>query len=182
MTDDELYARFLAGDNASYDELMIRLGDALILYINGYLHNWQDSEDLMIEAFSRIAFKRPAIHTGFRAYLYKTARNLAARFHSVVSHADIFSFDSLSEEASDGVLIEEHVIDSELKRTLYRCLGRIEPELREALWLIFFEGLSYNEAAEIMKVTSRHINHLLARGKERMRRELGKEGVTAAAG
>ena len=48
MTDDELYSKFLAGDTASYDELMICHGDRLVVYINGYLHNWQDAEDLMI--------------------------------------------------------------------------------------------------------------------------------------
>lgn len=178
MTDDELYNRFLEGDSASYDELLIRLGDGLIVYINGYLHNWQDSEDLTIEAFSRISVKRPVIRGGFRAYLYKTARNLASRFHTMGSRTEVFSLDSMNEEASDGILIEERVIDSERKRALYRCLERIDPELREALWLIYFEGLSYAEAAEVMKVTNRRINHLLSRGKESMRRELEKEGIT----
>ena len=178
MTEDELYSRFLAGDDASYDELLVRLGDALILYINGYLHDWRDSEDLMIEAFSRIAVKRPAIRVGFRAYLYKTARNLAARFHSSKSRTTFFSLDCLSDETPDSVAIEERVINSEHRHALYRCLERIDPELREALWLIYFEDLTYNEAAAVMKVTSRHINHLLSRGKECMRKELEKEEIT----
>ena len=180
MTEDELYNHFLEGDEASYDELLIRLGDALILYLNGYLHNWQDSEDLMIEAFSRIAVRRPAIRVGFRAYLYKTARNLAARSHSSKSRTTFFSLDDISDETPDSVVIEDRVINSEQKRVLYRCLERIAPELREALWLIYFENLSYNEAAEVMKVTSRRINHLLSRGREHMRKELEKEGLTDA--
>ena len=76
-TDDELYHLFLSGDTTSYDELMIRHGDSLTVYLNGYLHDWQDSEDLMIEAFARIMVKRPRMSEGkFKAYLFKTARNL----------------------------------------------------------------------------------------------------------
>ena len=52
--DDELYSRFLAGDVPAYDDLLIRYGDNLTWYLYGYLHNLQDSEDLMIEAFARV--------------------------------------------------------------------------------------------------------------------------------
>ena len=72
--DDELYRQFLDGDNRSYEELMIRYGDSLTVYLNGYLHNWQDAEDLMIEAFARVMVKRPVLRVtnGFKASLYTT--------------------------------------------------------------------------------------------------------------
>ena len=80
-SDHELYSLFLAGDTRAYDELMIRYGDSLTVYLNGYLHDWHDAEDLMIEAFARIMAKKPRIREeGFKAYLYRTARNLASRF------------------------------------------------------------------------------------------------------
>ena len=85
LSDDELYKNFLNGDSSSYDQLMIRYGDSLTFYINGYTHDIQDAEDLMIEAFARIMVKKPRIHEGaFKAYLYKTARNLASRFRLVL--------------------------------------------------------------------------------------------------
>ena len=68
----------------------------------------------------------------------------------------------------------------ERKQILYMCLDRIEPELKEALWLIYVEGLSYTEAASVMKVNSKRIDHLLQRGKRQMRNELVKEGVVSA--
>ena len=70
MSDDELYNRLLTGDVSSYDDLMIRYGDSLTVYLYGYLHNWHDAEDLMIEAFARILVKKPHIRSGnFKAYL-----------------------------------------------------------------------------------------------------------------
>ena len=61
QSDHELYSLFLAGDTRAYDELMIRYGDSLTVYLNGYLHDWHDAEDLMIEAFARIMAKKPRI-------------------------------------------------------------------------------------------------------------------------
>ena len=60
-SDRELYHGFLKGDKKAYDQLMIRHGDSLTLYLYGCIHDWQDAEDLMIEAFARIMVRRPHI-------------------------------------------------------------------------------------------------------------------------
>ena len=80
MTDDELYRQYLAGDQASGDALMLRYGDILTAYLNAFLHNVQDAEDLMLDCFTVILIDRPKIGEGnFRAYLYKMARYKANR-------------------------------------------------------------------------------------------------------
>lgn len=180
-SDDELYRRFLAGNTAAYDELLIRHGDSLTLYICCYLHNLQDSEDLMIEAFARIMAKRPSIGEGnFKAYLFRTARNLAARFHSIFRRLGEFSLEDLSVEAADTESGREWILKDERRRVLHQCLSRIAPENREALWLIFIEGMSYAEAAAVMGVNTKRVDHLLSKGKKQLIRELEKEGITNA--
>lgn len=44
MTDEELYRRYLDGDEKSVDELMRRHESGLILYITGYLHDVHEAE------------------------------------------------------------------------------------------------------------------------------------------
>ena len=51
-TDEEFYKQYLCGDEAGLEALMKKYGDPLTLYINGYLHDVHEAEDLMIEAFS----------------------------------------------------------------------------------------------------------------------------------
>lgn len=190
-SDDLLYRQFLKGDTASYDELMIRYGDRLTFYLHGYLHDINDAEDLMIEAFARIMAKRPKIGEGaFKAYLFKTARNLALRHQERQRRMQVFSIDSLDSELADIVLadgppgknspVEDDIGQAEQNQVLHMCLDRIEPELKEAMWLIYFEGLSYSQAASVMKVSSKRVDHLLQRGKKQMREELALEGVTNA--
>ena len=179
--DGELYERFLNGDVSSYDQLMIRYGDRLTFYIYGYTNDLQDAEDLMIEAFARIMVKKPRIQPEyFKTYLYKTARNLAARFHEKRSRFQIFDYEDISEEIADSVLTEDVLADKERNEVLHICLDRIDPRMKEALWLFYFEDLSYDQIADVMKMRKKQVDHLLDSGKKRMREELKKEGVTNA--
>ena len=179
--DDALYRRYLSGDNAAYDKLMIRYGDSLTFFLYGYLHNWQDAEDPMIEAFARIMVKKPKIGEGaFKAYLYRTARNLASRFHANKYRRQEFSLEDLEGEIPDRLLTEEQVQKQEKKEILHLCLKRIDPQFREALWLVYFEDMNYEQAADVMNVNKKKIDNLLMRGKKHLKEELGKEGITHA--
>ena len=181
QNDSVLYDEFLAGNTSSFDQLMIRYGDNLMYYLYGYVHNLEDAEDLMIEAFARIMAKKPSISEGsFKAYLFRTGRNLAARFHLIKSRMNVFSMDSLPVELSDHKSVETELLNEEKKRILHLCLERIDPEVREAIWLVYFEEMSYAAAGEVMGVKTKRIDKLLTRGKKLLREELLKEGITDA--
>ena len=80
MTDAELYRMYLDGDERGLSELMARYGDALTAYIDGYLGDIHEAEDLMIEVFSYLCLKKPRIRDGaLKAYIYKAARHMALR-------------------------------------------------------------------------------------------------------
>ena len=59
ISDEELYRQYISGDETGLDELMKKYGDPLTLYINGYLHDVHEAEDLMIEAYSYLFTKKP---------------------------------------------------------------------------------------------------------------------------
>ena len=160
---------------------MIRYGDSLTYFLNGYLHNPDDAEDLMIEVFARLIVKRPKIGEGnFKAYIYRSARNLATRFHEKKIRTQMFSLDEIGEKGMEPALSGDGFADDERRKILHICLGRIPPEMREALWLFYFEGMSYADIAAVMRVNKKRIDHLLSKGRDRLKRELEKEGVTDA--
>ena len=133
MTDNELYRLYLSGDDAGLESLMERYGDALTLYIDGYIGDIHEAEDLMIEVFAYLLAKRPRIRDGaLKAYIYKAARHMALRCKS--RRREIFSL----------------------------------------------EGLSYAEAAEVMKKNEKQISNMVYRGKQSLRALLEKEGITDA--
>jgi RNA polymerase sigma factor (sigma-70 family) len=182
-SDDDLYHLFLHGEPSAYDALMLRYGNGIVLYLNGYLHDLHDSEDLMIETFARIMAKRPSIGQGnFKAYLYRTARNLASRFYATHNRMRTFSLDELNADPASSELLEDMLISDERHRILHLCLNRMDSSVREVLWLIYFENLSYAQAAKVMGITRKKIDNLLVKGKKLMREELGKEGIGHAYG
>lgn len=179
MTDEELYRRYLDGDEKSVDELMKRHEAALILYITGYLHDLHEAEDLMIEAFAYLFTKRPAIRDGgLKAYLYKTARNMAWRHkHKWKIH---FSLEVLEEEPESETLVEEAVQTAEQRRILHFCMEQLKADYREALYLVYFEGMSHAEASYLMGKSEKQIADLVYRGKKALKKKLEKEGITDA--
>ncbi len=84
--------------------------------------------------------------------------------------------DGLEPEASADATPEGQNAAREQKAVLYRCLGRMDALPREALYLVYLDGLSYKEAAAVMKVSAKKIDNLLSRGRVLMREELEKEG------
>ena len=174
--DETLFEKLLEGDQECLRALMERYGDALILYVNGCVHDIDASEDLMIEAFSRMLVKRPRLRVGgFKPYLYKTARNLALRHLQLRTR--FMNIDDLGNGLEDGVRIEDVILHDERTRALYRCLAKIPPDYREALYLVYIEDMSYYETGAIMRKTRKQVDNLVQRGKAAMRPLLAKEGV-----
>ena len=69
VTDEELYGQYLCGDETGLELLIKKYGDPLTLYIDGYLHDVHEAEDLMMETFSWLFTKKPRIRDGcFKAY------------------------------------------------------------------------------------------------------------------
>ena len=76
--DEALYRQYLSGDDEGLNALMKKYGDSLTLYIDGYLHDVHEAEELMLDVFAYLFTKKPRIRDGgFKAYLYKAARRSA---------------------------------------------------------------------------------------------------------
>ena len=181
ISDEAAYRRYLDGEEKAADLLVEKYGDPLTLYINGYLKDMHEAEDLMIEAFSQIfAKERPITGAGaFKAYLYKTARNLALR-HRKKHRLSFLRFDELDFEPQSGVPADMELYRSERSRQLYDALEKLKAEYREALYLVYSDGMSYRSAATVMNQSEGQITKLVYRGKQNLKAILEQEGFTYA--
>lgn len=180
LSDETAYHRYLDGEEDAAALLVERYGDRLTLYINGYLHDIHEAEDLMLEAFSLLFVKARPIRGpgGFRVYLFQTARRLALR-HSR-SRLPLLTFDDADFDLPDDVQLEDELLRTERSRQLYRALEQLKPEYREALFLTCLEGLSYREAAAVMGKKEQQITNLVHRGKQSLKTILERDGFTYA--
>ena len=177
--DETLYRQYLSGDDAGLEALMKKYGDPLTLYIDGYLHDVHESEELMLDVFAYLFTKKPRIRDGgLKAYLYKAARHMALRHKS--RRKPLFSLDALTDEPEGRLLAEEVIQTEERNRVLHFCMGEMNPDYREVLYLTYFEDMSYAQAAEVTGKTVKQITNMVYRGKESLRRLLEREGITNA--
>lgn len=177
----QLYHRYLNGEEACLTLLMEQFGDALTFYIFGYLQNAQDAEDIMIEAFSYLVVKRPRIQDGaFKAYLYKIARNMALRTKEKKRKEFSFVLEDLQHLPDEKTLVDAIIATQEKSQVLHMCMEQLSPDYREALYLVYFEGLSHKEAAVVMKKREKQVADLVYRGKKSLKFKLEKAGITNA--
>ena len=86
--------------------------------------------------------------------------------------------EELEQEPESDVLLETLVQTDERNRILWRCMDELAPAYREALYLVYFEGMRHAEAAAVMRKTEKQIADLVYRGRASLRKTLEREGIT----
>ena len=95
-------------------------------------------------------------------------------------HRLLFSLDDLTEEPDGKTLVEEVIRTKERDQILHICMDELKADYREALYLTYFEGMNYRQAAEVMGKSEKQITNMVYRGKARLRELLEREGITNA--
>ena len=76
----------------------------------------------------------------------------------------------------DGKTLEELLLTDERKRAVHTALNALPEDQRTAVHLVYFEEMSYKEAATVMKKSAKQVDNLLVRAKKALRDLLGKDG------
>ena len=58
--DESLYRQYLSGDDEGLNALMKKYGDPLTVYLDGYLHDIHEAEELMLDVSPIFSRKSPA--------------------------------------------------------------------------------------------------------------------------
>ncbi|MCR4795993.1 MAG: RNA polymerase sigma factor [Ruminococcus sp.] len=158
-------------------ELIREYKDGLSLYINSMVRNICEAEELMEEVFVELIMKKPKYSgkSSFKTWLYAIGRNITYDYLRKRSKNYDLPIDELY-DVSDEENLEKSYIQQEQNIALYRALGNVNTDYGQALHLVYIEGLSIKEAAQVMKKTKKQVENLVCRGKKAMRVQLEKEG------
>ena len=170
------YRRFLEGDKAAFDEIVKELYYPLVFFVDRYMHDIHTAEDIAIDALTDLVVhkNRYNFKVTLKTYLFMIGRSRAL---NVIKHRRVLEMTELSDDISDDrKTLEETVLQTEIQRTVNCALAQLDDDCRLAIHLVYFEGLSYKEAATVMKKTEKQIDNTLQKAKARLRTLLGKEG------
>ncbi len=172
------YRRFLDGDESAFDEIMEELFFGLVFFIDRYVHNIHTAEDIAMDVFSDLIVHRHRYHfkVTLKTYLFMMGRSRALdwlRHRKVLSFVELEESERLPDEKQN---VEKAFLAGERERAVNSALEKLPEEMRVAVHLIYFENLSYKEAAKVMRKSTKQVDNLLYRAKKELGIILEKDG------
>ena len=159
-TDEELVARVQKGDSRAFDLLVLKYQHRIFGLISRYVRDADEVQDVAQEAFIKAYRALPGFRgeSAFYTWLYRIAINTSKNY--LVSRSrrppgtDIELEDAELHDSGSGLRDIENpenaLFGAELKAVVDGAIGALPEDLRTAITLREFDGLSYEDIADIM--------------------------------
>ncbi len=159
-TDQQLVSRVQKGDSRAFDLLVLKYQHKIFGLISRYVHDADEVQDVAQEAFIKAYKALPNFRgeSAFYTWLYRIAINTAKNY--LVSRArrppgvDVEIEDAEYYEGGGRLreieTPESALFGAELKDVVEGAISGLPEDLRTAITLREFDGLSYEDIADIM--------------------------------
>jgi|TARA_B100000809_G_scaffold98266_1_gene96805 RNA polymerase sigma-70 factor (ECF subfamily) len=167
MTDEELLVRYReTGDRDLFTQLVQRYERELYSYLRRYLGNAEMAEDAFQTTFLQVHLKCNQFNEGrkFRPWLYTISTNQAIDLQRRNKRHRMVSLNRVGAAGGDelGQLIDlleadepeplAQLNDAERRNWVQSALAELPEQLRAAVTLVYYQGLKYREAAEVLSI------------------------------
>src|SRR6202795_567122 len=148
-----------------FTKLFAESRQALQRYIQRFVGSSETAKEIVQEAFLRTYRQRDTVTT-LRAFLFSTARNLAANEYR---HRRITERGAMWDLGDPRVKPERESLEAELlrderNRLIQEAIDRLPPQCRAAFTLRVFHECFYKEAAERLGISAKTVEKHIARG------------------
>lgn len=151
-----------------FTRLFTETRNALRRYVRRRTGSRETAEEIVQEAFLR-TYERADIVQTPRAFLFSTARNLAAdvRRHHRATATDLAGDLADHEDATSCGPLEDLLIADEASQILKEAVDRLPPQCQAVFTLKVFHGCSYKEIAEKLGLSQKTVEKHIAVGLRR---------------
>lgn len=180
--DQQLVGKVKEGNKAAFDLLVKKYQHRIIALINRYIHDQDEALDVAQETFIKAykAIPRFRGDSAFYTWLYRIAVNTAKnhllvrkrRTAEVDIDIDNAHFIESAHSLKDFATPENQLYKVELEKVIKQTLDDLPEDLRVALTLREFEGMSYEEIAEIMDCPIGTVRSRIFRAREAIDNEI----------
>ena len=186
VTDQQLVERVQRGDKHAFDLLVLKYQHKIVGLVGRYLRDHSEVQDVTQEAFIKAYRALPRFRgdSQFYTWLYRIAINTAKNY--LVSRSrrpPATDIDVAEGEFQDNSAVlrdienPENVLASEeLESVIYKAIDELPEELKVAVTLREFEGLSYEEIAEVMECPVGTVRSRIFRARESIEKKIAGIG------
>lgn len=185
MPDEELVARSMGGDVDSFNQLVIRWERPIYALAYRVIGREEDARDVVQETFLR-AFRSIGGFKGqakFSSWIYRIALNLCRDWIRKKKRTPVMQapegVDVIEMAADVGPTesIEDLVARKAMSEVVARAMAVLPDEQRTALILKEYQGLTFQEIADLLGCPLSTVKTRLYQGLLVVRRELEKQGI-----
>ena len=184
-TDQQLVAKVQKGDSRAFDLLVLKYQHKIFGLISRYVHDADEVQDVAQEAFIKAYRALPRFRgdSAFYTWLYRIAIN-TAKNHLVsrsrrppgsdveVEDAEYFDGGAALRDINSP---ENAFFEAELKTVVERAIGNLPDDLKTAVTLREFDGLSYEDIAEIMDCPVGTVRSRIFRAREAVDKQITEQ-------
>ena len=178
-TDELIYSRYLAEHNEDdFRILLERHKESLTLFLMSFVHNMEDAEELMLDAYAEAAAGISFYgKSTFKTWLFSIGKKMAL----MQLRKKRFQFIPVDEQDNTTAAPPEmDILRDECNRQLYQAMECLKAEYRQILILLYFEDMSHEDAALVMGKSRKQIYNLAQRGRKALKEELERMGFDYA--
>ncbi len=180
--DKELVERVQAGDKQAFDLLVLKYQHKLVKLVSRYVHDQAEAMDVAQEAFIKAYRALPRFRgdSSFYTWLYRIGINTAK--NHLVSQGRRPPDSDIDAQDAERYDIESRLKDHEspealaqrdqVQETVMSAINELPEDLRTAITLREFEGLTYDEIAQAMDCPIGTVRSRIFRAREAIDRRL----------
>ncbi len=178
LTDEQIVARVLAGENYLYGVLMDRYTERLFRYARKFLNDQDSIEENVQDVFTK-AYESLASfdqNRKFQPWIYRIAHNtfvnvLRAKSRSWI----ILEWDTLVSLPAGDDPEEAERDRKEMQEIIEGGLEQLSPKYREILTLYYLDEMSYKDISEVLHVPVNTVGVRIRRAKEALKKNIAYE-------
>ncbi|HTR18485.1 MAG TPA: RNA polymerase sigma factor [Candidatus Paceibacterota bacterium] len=180
-TDEIVATRVQQGDSEAFGELVERYEDKLMRYARKFLRDPDDAKDIVQEVFIKAYENIQSFDATrrFSPWIYRIAHNEFVNAIKKRARGPVFGIDLdvVFPHLAAGETADDQALERDTKEILEQCLDELDPKYREPLVLYYFEGLSYKDMADVLRIPMSTVGVRLARGKASLKRIAAKKNL-----
>jgi RNA polymerase sigma-70 factor (ECF subfamily) len=188
--DEELVARSMGGDVESFNQLVLRWERPIYALAYRVIGREEDARDVTQEAFLRAYRALPGFkgQAKFSSWLYRITLNLCRDWirkqkrTPVLQAPEGVDVIEMAGEVGPTESVEDLVARNVMGEAVARAMRVLPEEQRTALILKEYQGLTFQEIADMLGCPLSTVKTRLYQGLQVVRRELERQGIPVRAG